>query len=112
MQPTEQRPKEPRQDTSTAELPPPASPPPGDSAAPAPAAAITAEPKVRLRTGSGESRATLIGAAAASAGLVWIVYERVLPFSGVLGFWICWYLVFLLLYWVMARMQWDRLEAT
>ncbi len=30
-----------------------------------------------------------------------------LPFTGVLGFWVCWYLVFLLLYWVMARQQWD-----
>lgn len=69
------------------------------------------EPRVRLRTGSGESRATFIGSAAAAAGLVWIVYERVLPFSGVLGFWVCWYVAFLALYFVMARLQWDRLEA-
>ena len=32
-----------------------------------------------------------------------------LPFSGVLGFWICWYAVFLALYIVMAGLQWDRL---
>jgi phosphate ABC transporter permease subunit PstA len=37
-----------------------------------------------------------------------VLYERVLPFTGVLGFWLCWYLLFLLLYWVMARQQWDR----
>jgi phosphate transport system permease protein len=42
---------------------------------------------------------------------VWVVYERVLPFSGVLGFWITWYVIFLVLYLVMARLQWDRLEA-
>lgn len=70
-----------------------------------------AEPRVQFGTSSGASRATFIGSAAASAGLVWIVYERVLPLTGVLGFWICWYVVFLVLYFVMARLQWDRLEA-
>jgi len=40
-----------------------------------------------------------------------VLYERVLPFTGVLGFWISWYVVFLILYSVMARLQWDRLDA-
>ncbi len=40
-----------------------------------------------------------------------MLYERVLPFSGVLGFWLCWYVLFLVLYYAMARLQWDRLEA-
>lgn len=30
--------------------------------------------------------------------LVWIVYERMLPWSGVVGFWICWYVVFLAIF--------------
>ena len=52
--------------------------------------------------------ATLCGAAVGALALVWVLYERVLPFSGVLGFWLCWYVVFLLFYASMARMQWDR----
>jgi phosphate transport system permease protein len=70
-----------------------------------------AESRVRLRTTTSEGTATFTGAAGAALGLVWLVYERVLPFSGVLGFWLTWYAVFLLLYFVMARLQWDNLEA-
>ncbi|HWF81986.1 MAG TPA: PstA family ABC transporter permease [Streptosporangiaceae bacterium] len=69
------------------------------------------EVRVRTRTGSAEGSATFIGAAAAALGLVWLVYQRVLPFSGVLGFWVCWYVMFLAVYYLMARMQWDGLEA-
>ncbi len=67
--------------------------------------------RVKTRTGSGEGAATYIGAAAAALGLVWVIYERVLPFTGVLGFWVSWYLLFLAVYFVMARLQWDGLEA-
>jgi phosphate transport system permease protein len=73
--------------------------------------ASAAEPRVRFNRTSSAGSATFIGAAAASLGLVWVVYERVLPFSGVLGFWLTWYVLFLVLYFVMARLQWDRLEA-
>src|SRR6185437_13969125 len=69
------------------------------------------EVRVRTQTGSAEGGATFIGAAAAALGLVWLVYQRVLPFSGVLGFWVCWYVMFLAVYYLMARMQWDGLEA-
>jgi phosphate transport system permease protein len=69
------------------------------------------EERVRTRTGSAAGSATFIGAAAGALGLVWMVYERVLPFTGVLGFWVCWYVIFLALYHLMARLQWDRLEA-
>jgi len=67
-----------------------------------------ADRKVRIVRVSPEGAATLGGAAASALGLVWVLYERVLPFTGVLGFWLCWYVAFLLLYAVMARMQWDR----
>jgi phosphate transport system permease protein len=69
------------------------------------------EPRVRFNRSSSAGSATFIGAAGASLGLVWVIYERVLPFTGVLGFWVTWYVLFLALYWVMARLQWDRLEA-
>jgi len=74
--------------------------------------APSSDPRVVIRRTTPEGMATVTGAATGALGLVWLLYERVLPFTGVLGFWICWYLVFLILYLVMARMQWDRLEAT
>src|SRR5450432_4771977 len=37
----------------------------------------------------------LIGSGVASLGLTWILYERVLAFSGGVGFFVFWYLVFL-----------------
>jgi phosphate transport system permease protein len=69
------------------------------------------EPRVRFNRTSSAGSATFTGAAGAALGLAWVVYERVLPFSGVLGFWLSWYVLFLVNYWVMARLQWDRLEA-
>ncbi len=74
------------------------------------APAQDAEPRLRISRVTPAGAATITGAAFGALGLVWILYERVLPFSGVLGFWLCWYLAFLLLYGAMARLQWDRRE--
>jgi len=65
---------------------------------------------VLLRRVTPEGVATVVGAAAGALGLVWLLYERVLPFSGVLGFWLCWYAAFLALYAAMAALQWDSRE--
>src|SRR5262245_27631398 len=80
-------------------------------AAQLPSAQVSGEPRVRTRSAASQGGATFIGAAAAALGLVWLIYERLLPFSGVSGFWLCWYALFLVTYYTMARMQWDRLEA-
>jgi phosphate transport system permease protein len=74
----------------------------------APASTQATESKVRIVRVSLESSATLCGAAVGALALVWVLYERVLPFSGVLGFWLSWYVVFLVFYASMARIQWDR----
>jgi phosphate transport system permease protein len=37
---------------------------------------------------------TLFGSMAASLGLVWLLYFKILPFSGKVGFVVCWYLAF------------------
>jgi phosphate transport system permease protein len=79
--------------------------------APADTADEAPQARVRLRSTTSEGTATFVGAAGGSLGLVWLLYERVLPFSGVLGFWLSWYAVFLLIYFIMARLQWDKLEA-
>ena len=79
------------------------------AAAPAPA---DVERKVYISRVTAAGAATVVGAAAGALGLVWVLYERVLPLSGVLGFWLSWYVAFLLLYAAMARLQWDRREVS
>jgi phosphate transport system permease protein len=74
-------------------------------------ASASPEVRVRLSATSADGAATLAGSALAALALTWVLYERVLPFSGVLGFWLAWYLVFILLYAAMATMQFDRLDA-
>ncbi len=84
-----------------------AQPPATTSTSPAGTGTPDGEGKVRIIRVSGAGAATLFGSAAAALGLVWVLYERVLPFTGVLGFWVCWYVVFLLLYGAIAGLQWD-----
>src|SRR6516225_4015993 len=79
---------------------------PAPPSAPLPAA----EPRVLVRRVTPEGVATVVGAAASAVALVWILYERVLPFTGALGFWVCWYAAFLALYAAMAALQWDKRE--
>jgi phosphate transport system permease protein len=73
-----------------AELPPPAAPSPAD------------EPETevlrRTRPRTSEDDLTLIGSVLGSLGTTWLLYEAVLPFSGKLGFFVSWYLVFLVFY--------------
>lgn len=57
----------------------------------------------------------LVGSLVGALGLVVVAYERVLPFSGVVGFFVCWYVAFLVLYWAVSALSqprplvWDRL---
>jgi phosphate transport system permease protein len=74
--------------------------PPVDDAADAP---------LRIRRVTGEDTLTIGGSAAGALALDWVLYERVLPFTGVLGFWICWYVLFVLCFTSVAALQWDRL---
>jgi phosphate transport system permease protein len=88
--------------------------PAAPAAAPAAGAAAVAtgpddEARVRIRRVSTEGVFTIAGAAAGSLAVTWVLYEWALPFSGALGFWICWYLTFLALYAAMAGLQWSRL---
>src|SRR5215472_9482991 len=45
-----------------------------------------------------DSRLTIVGSLVGSAGLVWLLYTQVLPFSGPIGFLICWYVVYVLMF--------------
>lgn len=49
--------------------------------------------------------ALLTGSALAAVSLTWVLYERILPFSGALGFWLMTYVLFLALYAGACRTQ-------
>ncbi|HUC57864.1 MAG TPA: phosphate ABC transporter permease PstA [Streptosporangiaceae bacterium] len=74
-------------------------------------APASADYPTRIRPVSPAETATTVGAAVGSLCLVWLLYEEILPFSGVVGFLISWYLMFLVLYAAMAAMQWDARDA-
>ena len=68
-----------------------------------------ADAPLRIRSVTAEDLLSLAGAAVGALALDWVLYERVLPFSGALGFWVCWYVLFLVAYTSIASLQWDRL---
>lgn len=102
------------------------------SAAPPRALATPAEPtaprrpgpdpdlarRVRRRAFTLDGVCAVLGSLAGSFGLVWLVYERILPFTGAAGFLLAWYAVFLLFLAAATAMRWgvravvDRIAAT
>jgi phosphate transport system permease protein len=94
---------------------PPASAPPGG-----PDTALSDSPAERprvLHVRPADDWISLGGSALGSLGLVWVLFEKILPFSGTVGFVLCWYVAFLGLY---AGVSWlahprpvvvDRLAA-
>ncbi|HUB38223.1 MAG TPA: ABC transporter permease subunit, partial [Streptosporangiaceae bacterium] len=67
---------------------------------------------IRLSKVAPEDVLTVVGAAIGSLSLTWVLYERVLPLSGAFGFWLTWYLVFVIFYLAAASLQWARLVVT
>jgi phosphate transport system permease protein len=59
----------------------------------------------KIQTRTFDDVASLVGAAAGSLAFVWLLYERVFAFSGTLGFIVCWYLVFLIVYTALTAMS-------
>jgi phosphate transport system permease protein len=55
---------------------------------------------------------SLVGSAAGAIALVWLLYERVLPFTGALGFWLCCYGVFFVFYAAVTAMRYGRQDVT
>lgn len=61
-----------------------------------------------LRRRSADDWWSLVGSAVAALCLVWLLYNQVLPFSGKLGFVICWYVAFVALYTGVTAMSQPR----
>jgi phosphate transport system permease protein len=75
-------------------LPHAAPPGTGRTGAPPPAPEV----RFRPRAVTGESVFTLLGSAGAAFAVSWLVYERILPFSGAFGFWVVWYALLFVFY--------------
>jgi phosphate transport system permease protein len=75
---------------------------------PAPAAAPTPA-WVRLGGTDPELAMHVICAAAGALGLVWLVYERLVPLTGAIGFWLTWYVAFLVLFAAVSATTLDRM---
>src|SRR3954454_16624786 len=76
--------------------------------APARNPALAPRPRVRVTTLSAEHAMHLVTAALGALGLAWVVYERILPVSGGIGFWVSSYVAFLGLYVVVSATALDR----
>jgi phosphate ABC transporter permease subunit PstA len=70
-------------------------------------APAAAERRVRIRQVSRDGVLSVVGSAASSLALTWVLYERILSLNGALGFWVSWYVIFLLMYTAVAALQWD-----
>lgn len=57
-----------------------------------------------------DDRASFIGAAGGSLALVWLVYFNLLPFSGLVGFFIVWYVAFIAMYAAVSLLSHPRTE--
>ena len=85
------------------DAPPDIGPPPGT----APSTSVLDRPR-RPRARTLDDVLSLVGAAAGSFALTWLLYEWVLPLFAFTGFIICWYLVFLALYATVTAMGSPR----
>jgi len=82
-----------------------------------PQADLTAPPRpaperIRLRAATADQIFPVLGSAAGAIALVWVLFERVLPFTGALAFWVCCYGLFLILYAAVTAMQSGRRAVT
>jgi phosphate transport system permease protein len=68
--------------------------------------------RVRTSTITPELVSSVAASALGALALVWLLFERLLPLSGPLGFWLCWYATFLVLYGVVVGSTQDRLAVS
>jgi phosphate transport system permease protein len=73
------------------------------------APAATRPPRVRIGGLSPEVVTHVVAAGAGSLALVWIVYERLLPLHGAIGFWLVWYVVFIVMLAAVSATTLDRM---
>lgn len=88
--------------TATLQAPPSSAPPP---------AAPPVESRRRTRTFGSRELAVLVGSAVSALLTAWLLYYRLTPFTGGLGFLLVWYALFLLAYYLVSREAEGRVAA-
>ncbi|SDJ47110.1 phosphate ABC transporter membrane protein 2, PhoT family [Frankineae bacterium MT45] len=73
-----------------------------------PRPSLPAQRRRALSSRTPEDRLTLVGAAVGSLGFVWLLYERLLPFSGRFGFVMAWFVLFVVFYAGLTAMSAPR----
>jgi phosphate transport system permease protein len=66
------------------------------------------ERRVTLRTVTADDVLSIVGALGGAIALDWLLFERVLPFTGALAFWICAYGLFIVMYAAVTAMRYGR----
>ncbi|MFM8973364.1 MAG: phosphate ABC transporter permease PstA [Actinomycetota bacterium] len=66
---------------------------------------------IRVRRIEGRDVLMVGGSALSALALTWLVYERLTPLSGALGFWVCWYLTFLAMTGTATVLAYDAVRA-
>jgi phosphate transport system permease protein len=69
------------------------------------------EARIRIRAFEGADVGWLVGAAVGAFCLAWLLYERLTPAVGGLGFWLVWYGLFVVTYYLIARDQLGPVRA-
>jgi phosphate transport system permease protein len=69
------------------------------------------EARIRIRNFEGTDAAWLAGSATGAFCLTWICYERLTSAAGGLGFFVCWFVLFLATYYIVLRDQRGALVA-
>jgi phosphate transport system permease protein len=64
--------------------------------------------RVRLGGADPELVSHVVGAAAGALSLDWLIFERLVPMTGAIGFWLCWYALFLGLLAAISATTLDR----
>jgi phosphate transport system permease protein len=85
---------------------------PSEAATPPPTRIPTrAEPRLAIRHFGMADFGALAGSLLSSFCLMWLVYVRLTPLAGGVGFAICWYVTFVFTYWLVVRQQNGPLAA-
>jgi phosphate transport system permease protein len=68
-----------------------------------------AQPRIALHAVDRDQVMAIVGAALASVALTWLLYERILPLSGPIGFWLVWYVGFVIALAIVTASTQERL---
>src|ERR1700736_4483141 len=67
--------------------------------------------RIKVRSWDAIDLAEGVGAGLSSFCLVWLIYEQLTPLSGTLGFFLSWWVVFLIMYRVLVRQRHGPMAA-